>query len=199
MKYCSIKRKYWYCFSHHKCKIFVYTFKGKNVPNVLSFISIYINAALLMNLLADKTQTKTCVKYCISCEGHSPKSDRLMGAVHCLSVWSLIGQCWSRDLNAGLWLVNACHVTYILTSDWLASCPNCLCLVVNLNNKSVSRMMFFKLLLPCVRLFWLNATQVKQDEERPLPERWRLTAQDKLSSDRQINKNLAMKKMNGYA
>ena len=61
-----------------------------------------INAALLMNLLADKTQTKTCVKYCISCEGHSPKSDRLMGAVHCLSVWSLIGQCWSRDLNAGL-------------------------------------------------------------------------------------------------
>ena len=25
-------------------------------------------------------------------------------------------------------------------------------------------MMFFKMLLPCVRLFWLNATQAKNDE-----------------------------------
>ena len=35
--------------------------------------------------------------------------------------WPLIGKYWSRDLNTGLWLVNADHVTLILFSDWRRS------------------------------------------------------------------------------
>ena len=52
-----------------------------------------------------------------------PKCDPVSAGlwlITCPGYWPLIG-CWgSRDLDAGLWLAESDHVTWILASDWLS-------------------------------------------------------------------------------
>ena len=62
------------------------------------------NTCLSLVKILNSVQTAAASLTCCSCAA--------------VSLWPLIGQYWSHDLNTGLWLVNTGHVTWILDCDW---------------------------------------------------------------------------------